>query len=140
MATKAKAKSAPAPKNPVAVPASVVLPPARNIDAVPSIYVNNVEMLSMNAIDVRIAFNEVTAEEGSGGRPTLSRIRRVNIVMSAQHFLAMLQVMNLNAQTLVAGQQAEADLVQRQIAEAIRQAQAHAQVQAEQAQPARQNK
>jgi hypothetical protein len=132
MAKKATAKSvtppAPARKNPLAVAAGLILPPAQNVDSVPSVYINNMEMLSMNSIDVRIAFNEVVTESGpsGGGVPTLSRIRRASIVMSPQHFIAMLQMLNLNAQSLMAGQQDEAALMQKHVAEAIERAKTQA--------------
>jgi hypothetical protein len=61
-----------------------------NVENVPSIYVNNVEILAVNPIDVRIAFNEVLAERPNVFTP----VRRVNLVMSTASFLALIPILN----------------------------------------------
>jgi len=95
------------PKSPPA-PVQLVIPPADNAPEVPSVYANTIEILSMNYIDVRIAFNEVIIE--TGNRPIVKR--RANIVMPTPAFMVALQAVNFNAQVLAASIQKQADQAQ----------------------------
>ena len=101
------------------MPEQLVIPAAENVLEVPSIYANTIELLSMNHIDVRMAFNEVIIE--TGNRPTVKR--RANIVMPMQAFMLMLQALNANAQVLAASQQKQVEqahaALQAQIEEAM---------------------
>jgi hypothetical protein len=77
-------------------------------------------MLSMNHIDVRIAFNEVLFE--SGNKPMT--LRRANVVMPVPAFMMMVQILSANAQNLIAmgpqqaamEQAAVRDLIQKGLA------------------------
>lgn len=80
---------------PGAVP--VEIPPAANAPEVPGVYSNMFEMLSMNHIDVRFAFNEVAFETGNA----VKTLRRANIVMPTAAFLSMMQILNGNTQSLL---------------------------------------
>ena len=116
MATRAKSakRAAPGSHEPVSVP------PASNASEVPSVYANTIEMLSMNHIDVRIAFNEVLFE--SGNKPMT--LRRANVVMPVPAFMMMVQILSANAQNLIAmgpqqaamEQAAVRDLIQKGLA------------------------
>jgi hypothetical protein len=87
---------------------SLPIPSPSNASEVPSVYSNIVEVLSMNHIDIRIAFNEVTIEGGNN----ISTLRRANVVMSVPTFLTMVQILNANAKNLVASQNAQAEAAQ----------------------------
>ena len=72
------------------------IPAPLNIQEVPSSYVNNVEVLGMNHVDVRIAFNEILVEKG-----VVTEVkRRSNLVMSVPTFLNMVQILIANANSL----------------------------------------
>lgn len=102
---------------PQADASQIVLPSATNATEVPSTYANTIEILSMNHIDVRIAFNEVIIE--TGNKPIVKR--RANIVMPTHGFMMALQVLNFNTQNLAASMQKQMDqaqaLLQAQIAQ-----------------------
>jgi hypothetical protein len=74
------------------------VPVVSNAGEVPSVYSNFVEILSMNHLDVRLAFNEVAVETGN----QVKSFRRANIVLSVPAFMHMLQILNVNAQVLAA--------------------------------------
>ncbi len=88
MASKRKPES-PQPQN---------LPLVENADAIPSVYSNSVEVLSMNLVDVRLAFNEVVIESGNRFRV----LRRANVVLPKAAFTTMMRVLELNAKNLEA--------------------------------------
>ena len=71
------------------------MPPAANAAEVPSLYVNNVEVLSISTIEVRLGFNKI-AVEGKNGTTE----RKANIVMSVPHFIAMTNMFNASATSL----------------------------------------
>ena len=77
------------------------LPSPFNETDVPSIYSNAFQLLSMNFIDVRIAFNEIIVDSGS--KPRVQR--RANIVMPVASFLTMVRMLSVNAQHLQADQE-----------------------------------
>lgn len=115
---KLKAPQKPQDAAPQADASQIVLPSATNATEVPSTYANTIEILSMNHIDVRIAFNEVIIE--TGNQPIVKR--RANIVMPTHGFMMALQVLNFNTQNLAASMQKQVDraqsLLQAQIAQA----------------------
>lgn len=76
-----------------------------NALSVPSVYANSIEILSMNHVDVRIAFDEICIETGNIGRVE----RRANIVMSVPAFMMAMSVLNINAKQLAEVQQAMQD-------------------------------
>jgi hypothetical protein len=82
-----------APKPPAG---TLPIPPASNVENVPSVYINSAEVLSMNQIDVRIAFNEIVVE----GKDDIANVRRANIVMSVPHFIALAQMLAENVHKL----------------------------------------
>jgi len=86
----------------------VSIPAASNALDVPSTYANSIELLSMNGIDVRIAFNEIVIETGNKIRAE----RRANIVMPTAAFNTMVQVLVINAANLAGAEQQQADHVQ----------------------------
>src|SRR5580692_1991171 len=86
----------------------VDIPPPVNAGEIPGVYANMFEMLSMNNIDVRFAFNEVSFETGGAMRT----LRRANIVMPTQAFLAMIQILNANTQVLLSNAQSSAAMAQ----------------------------
>ena len=81
------------------------IPAPLNIQEVPSNYVNNVEVLGMNHIDVRIAFNEILVEKGA----VTEVKRRSNLVMSVPTFLSMVQILMANANSLREAHQRSAE-------------------------------
>ncbi|HVW86310.1 MAG TPA: hypothetical protein VHB50_16600 [Bryobacteraceae bacterium] len=84
------------------------IPPADNAGEVPSVYANTIEMLSMNHIDVRIAFNEVVVETGNAVR----NVRRANVVMPVPSFLNLVQIVTANAERLMAASRQQAEQAQ----------------------------
>lgn len=77
-------------------PVPIEIPRPSNGAEVPSTYVNNFEILSMNHIDVRIAFNEIVIE----GADRLSSMRRANLVMPVPIFMALTALLSANARNL----------------------------------------
>jgi homoserine dehydrogenase len=63
------------------------LPPVVNPDGVRSVYCNNMEV-TMGAMDTRLTFNEIIADQGK-----LSIERRAHIVTPNKHFHAMVKVL-----------------------------------------------
>ena len=111
----AKSRPSKLPQAPVAAGApagtpegAIVLPQPSNALDVPSVYSNVIEILSMNWIDVRIAFNEVVIETGNQVRVE----RRANVVMPVAAFMTMVQLLAANAQNLAASQQQQAEQAQ----------------------------
>ena len=86
----------------------MTLPAPSHTLEVPGVYANTVEILSMNYIDVRIAFNEVVVETGNQLRVE----RRANVVMPVPAFMMIVQVLNANARVLAASQQKQAEQAQ----------------------------
>jgi len=86
----------------------LAIPAASNALDVPSVYANSVELLSMNWIDARIAFNEIVVETGNNVRVQ----RRANIVMPAAAFKTMVQVLMVNAARLAASEKQQAEHAQ----------------------------
>jgi len=94
---------------------AIPLPPAENVADVPSTYANTIQVLSMNHIDVRLAFNEVVIEEGK----KISVVRRANIVMPTPAFLMNVQLLVANAQNLVKNQNKQAEIMQSHLSAQI---------------------
>jgi len=86
----------------------LAIPAASNALDVPSAYANSIELLSMNWIDVRIAFNEIIVETGNNVRVQ----RRANVVMPVAAFKTMVQVLIANAARLAASEQQQAEHAQ----------------------------
>jgi len=78
------------------------MPAPSNIADVPSVYANNVQILGAGNFDVRIAFNEVSTEDGG---KSVTVLRRANLVMSVPHFLAMVKLLNTQADAIIAAQE-----------------------------------
>lgn len=81
-----------------------VMPIPSNIDQVPSVYVNNFQVLAAGNFDVRIAFSEISTEDGG---KTMTALRKANLVMSTQHFIAMVNLLNAQASAIVAEQKTQ---------------------------------
>ena len=90
---------------------TVPLPLPSNVLEVPGVYANAFQVLSMNHIDVRIAFNEVIAEMGGELRVE----RRASVVMPTEAFLTMVQLLVANTQILVSSRQQQAEKVRAAI-------------------------
>ena len=73
------------------------IPTVANAADVPSVYANIIEMLSLNHIDVRFAFDEVIVESGNKA----TNYRRANVVMSVPAFLTMVQILQVAAQRVM---------------------------------------
>ena len=69
---------------------NVPVPVPENVAEVPSVYVNNFEVLGLSPFDLRIAFNEMQSERDG----TIKMLRKANIVMSFQHFVATVELLN----------------------------------------------
>jgi hypothetical protein len=73
------------------------------------------DMLSMNHIDVRLAFNEVVIENGG----VVRTVRRANVVISTAAFMTMVNIINANTQILAANMQQSATQAQTHFQEMV---------------------
>lgn len=70
--------------------ANLPVPAPANVSEVPSVYVNNFEVLGLSPFDLRIAFNEMQSERDG----TVKMVRKANLVMSVPHFVATVELLN----------------------------------------------
>ena len=70
--------------------ANLPVPAPENVSEVPSVYVNNFEVLGLSPFDLRIAFNEMQSERDG----TVKMVRKANLVMSVPHFVATVELLN----------------------------------------------
>jgi hypothetical protein len=83
---------------------TVAMPTPSNISEVPSVYINNAQILAAGSFDVRLGLNEVSTEDGG---KSITLLRKANVVMSVPHFLAMVKLLNTQAKAILAAQQSQ---------------------------------